>query len=77
MRLPLFFPSHRTAWGRKESNRMGKGMIRIAVVICVAFTVSAAIMWAFINWLDADPVVVAGFLGMGYASNHFFNPPRR
>lgn len=56
---------------------MSKGMIRIAVVICVAFTVSAAIMWAFINWLDANPVVVAGFLGMGYASNHFFNPPRR
>jgi hypothetical protein len=56
---------------------MKYGIVYILAVLTVAFAVSSLAMWVFASWLGLNPVVVAGFIGVGYASNRFFNPPHR
>jgi hypothetical protein len=58
-------------------SRMRNGIIGAVVTLCVAFAVSAGVMWVFGVWMGCSPVIVAGFLGVGYACNGYFKPPNK
>jgi type IV secretory pathway VirB2 component (pilin) len=52
-------------------------MALIAGMLALAFVINAGIMWFFGSYCGISPVLVAGIVGVGHASNALLKSSRR
>ena len=52
-------------------------MALIAGMLALAFAINAGIMWFFSSSCGFSPVLVAGIIGMGHATNSIFKKSKR
>jgi len=55
---------------------MNKYLI-VALMLALAFATNAGAMWFFGSYCGFSPVLIAGLLGVGHASNVLFKSSRR
>jgi hypothetical protein len=55
---------------------MNKYLI-LALMLALAFVINAGIMWFFGSYCGISPVLVAGIVGVGHASNALLKSSRR
>jgi hypothetical protein len=52
-------------------------MALIAGMLVLAFAINAGIMWFFSSYCEFSPVLIAGLIGVGHATNSIFAKSKR
>jgi F0F1-type ATP synthase assembly protein I len=52
-------------------------MALIAGMLALAFAINAGIMWFFSSYRGFSPVLIAGIIGVGHATNSIFKKSNR